>query len=383
MNGEPLLQLNGLSVRLRHTAQPLLQEIALRIDAGEVVGLIGASGAGKSLTARALLGLLPPECFATAWECLRLRDLELRPESKALQAVRGSRIGLIFQEPLTALPPTLTVGTQIAEVLIRHRGRSRRAAWQEAIAWLERVEIREAEQTATRYPHQLSGGQRQRVAIAQALAPNPELIIADEPLSALDPLLGEELMRLLVREVRSQGRGLLLIAHDLTALARHADRVYVLDAGRIVESGRPSRLFAFPKQEATRKAVAALLVDRSTSECTLSFEADARLLLEIDRLVVDAPAPWFGKARTILNGVSLSLRRKEILGLIGPSGCGKSTLARALVGLAPVRAGRIRLEGRELSGLSPAAWGHCDARSKSCFRIQGRASTRGCASRPS
>ncbi|GIX33550.1 MAG: ABC transporter ATP-binding protein [Lysobacterales bacterium] len=343
------------ALRVRAFSGPLLDRVSLRIARGEVIALIGASGAGKSLTARAILGLLPERLFAASWTRMALAGEAFPAEPRALRSLRGRRIALIFQEPLAALHPLLPVGTQIAEGLIHHRRLPRKAAWEQVVEWLARVGIPEPERAARRYPHELSGGQRQRVAIAQALAPAPELVIADEPTSALDPPLAEELVRLLTREMRARSGGLLLISHDLPLLARHADRIYVLDRGRIVESGNPQSLLVAPTQKATETMVAAatmpVLAHRG-DEPTRKEET----LLSVQGLVVEAPARGFGGARRILDDVELSLPRGAALGLIGSSGSGKSTLARAILGLMPIRAGRIRFQGRELTGLSASAW---------------------------
>lgn len=352
--GAPLFELRELSIRLRPEGRPLLEALSLTVAAGEVVGLIGASGAGKSLTARAILGLLPPQRFTVGWQRLALCGTAIAPGSLAERLMRGHGIGLVFQEPLSALNPVLRVGTQIAEGLIRHLRLNRGAAWRHAIEWLGRVGIPEPKQAAKRYPHQLSGGQRQRVAIAQVLAPGPRLIIADEPTSALDPLLAEELLALLSRETRAQGRGLLLISHDLALLSRHADRIEVLEDGRIVEGGPARALLSAPRHPATKRAVAAASLPPPPPPAP-HLEAEAPLL-EVAGLTVDAPAPWFGRARPILRGADLVLPRGAALGLVGPSGSGKSTLARAILGLSPVRSGTIRLAGQELTALSPAAW---------------------------
>lgn len=359
MSGRQLLfELEALSVRLRAATseKALLDGISFAIGAGEVVGLIGPSGAGKSLIARAVLGLLPVDHFLISWQRFALRGEAVAPGSEAARRLRGAKIALVFQEPLAALNPVLPVGTQIAEVLIRHRHAERRRAWRDAIDWLARMQIPEPERAARRLPHQLSGGQRQRVALAQALAPAPDLIIADEPTSALDPLLAEELTRLLVSEVRARNAGLLLVSHDLPSLARHADRLHVLDAGRIVESGSPRALFATPLHEATRRAVAASVLVQPPPARRGSTSHSEAPLLAIEKLVVEVPASAFGKARTILRGIELELRRGGVLGLIGPSGSGKSTLARAILGLLPAKSGTIRIDGHELTGRASARW---------------------------
>jgi peptide/nickel transport system ATP-binding protein/oligopeptide transport system ATP-binding protein len=226
--------------------------VSFRIDRGEVLGLVGESGCGKSMTALCIMRLVPSPGRITAGRIVfDGADLLTLPEP-AMRAVRGARIGMIFQEPMTALNPVLTAGYQIAEALLIHRAISRRQAWQRAVELLGEVGIPDAASRARDYPHQLSGGMRQRVMIAMAIACEPDLLIADEPTTALDVTIQAEILDLL-RELRARrGMGLLLITHDLGVVAEQADRVAIMYAGRIVEEAPTPELFANPLHPYTR-----------------------------------------------------------------------------------------------------------------------------------
>lgn len=230
----------------------LLDGIDLTLDAGERLGLIGASGSGKSLTATAILGLLPDGAWARG--SVQLDGVELLGRrDRELSKIRGARVAMVFQEPLSALNPLMRVGKQIAEPLRLHLGMSRRAARAEAVELAARVGLPDPEHIIRAFPHQLSGGQRQRVGIAMALASRPALLIADEPTTALDVTVQAEILALLEDLVAEQGTGLLFITHDLAVLAQLVRQVLVLDAGRVVESGELTELAAAPQHPYTRE----------------------------------------------------------------------------------------------------------------------------------
>ncbi len=240
-----LLAVRDLSVTLRTARGPLpaLRDIAFSIGRGETVGLIGESGCGKSMTALALMGLLPEG--AQVQGSIRLEDTELTtlPERDWCR-LRGARLGMVFQEPMTALNPMHTVARQIGETLRLHRGMDAAAARAEALRLLERVQLPQAARRLDAYPHQLSGGQRQRVVIAMALACGPDLLIADEPTTALDVTIQREVLDLIDELVAADGMGLLLISHDLGVMADRVQRLLVMYAGRVVESGPTAEVFA-------------------------------------------------------------------------------------------------------------------------------------------
>ncbi|HJV62322.1 MAG TPA: ABC transporter ATP-binding protein [Albitalea sp.] len=244
MSDSPLLDVRGLRVTLDTARGPAdaLQGIDLSLARGETVGLIGESGCGKSMTALALMGLLPEG--ARVQGSIRFDGQELvgRPDAE-LCALRGRRIGMIFQEPMTALNPLHRVGDQVAEPLRRHLGMGRREARAEALRLLERVHLPQARQRLDAYPHQLSGGQRQRAMIAAALACGPDLLIADEPTTALDVTIQREILDLIAELVAASGMALLLISHDLGVMARNVARVLVMYGGSVVESGPTAGVF--------------------------------------------------------------------------------------------------------------------------------------------
>ncbi len=229
-----------------------VDDVSLTIDRGQVLGLVGESGCGKSMTALCIMRLVPPPGLITGGRVVfDGTDLLALPEP-AMRAVRGARIGMIFQEPMTALNPVLTAGYQIAEALLIHQPISRRRAWERAVELLGEVGIPEPASRARDYPHQLSGGMRQRVMIAMAIACEPDLLIADEPTTALDVTIQADILDLLCRLRERRGMGILLITHDLGVVAEQADRVAIMYAGRIVEEAPTPELFAQPLHPYTR-----------------------------------------------------------------------------------------------------------------------------------
>lgn len=342
-----LLEIERLSVR--YAASMALDGVSLRVDPGEVVGLVGGSGSGKSTLAAASLALLPPSAHVAGGIRVDGADLAGMTEAE-LRHVRGGRIGMVFQEPATALNPLLTIGRQIGEVLARHTDMSRARIAGETAALLARVGL---DLPPARYPHMLSGGQRQRVCVAIAIAAGPALLIADEPTAALDPLARTGIADLLLGLVRERGMGLLLISHDLPLVARMADRIAVLEEGRIVERGAAPTLLREPRSPALAAMVAAELhapvrggpaaggpLLRLRGLCR-SYPASARL---IERRRVAA-----------LDGVDLDLAAGETLAVVGASGSGKTTLARLVLGLDRPDAGAVEIGGRSWRGARGAA----------------------------
>jgi peptide/nickel transport system ATP-binding protein len=334
---------------------------SFELGAGEVLALVGASGSGKSLTALSLLGLVdPPARVCGGAVRYRGRDL-LALGERELEEVRGGRIALVFQEPATALNPVLTIGEQVAEVVQRHAGATAAEAWRRAEELLARVGLAEPGRVAREFPHRLSGGMRQRAMIAAALAGGPEILVADEPTTALDATVQAGILELLGELVRADGLALLLISHDLGVVAGVADRVAVMDAGRVVECAPVAEVFASPRAPATRallEAVGERPADAPV-EGPPSRVVDgppARVadgaLLEVDGLVVEyelgrgwrhrAGRGAAARARAV-DGVSFHIDRGEALGLVGESGCGKSSVGRALLRLVPASARALRL----------------------------------------
>ncbi|MDA0720347.1 MAG: dipeptide ABC transporter ATP-binding protein [Proteobacteria bacterium] len=334
-----LLSLKNLSVQIGGTS--VLQGIDLDMAQGQITAITGESGSGKSMTALAIVGLLPQGAKQQGQILLDGTDIVQTPEP-ALCRMRGNAMGMVFQEPMTALNPVQTIGAQVAETIRVHEKVTKAEAHARAAAMLDRVGLKVAPK---RYPHELSGGQRQRVVIAMAIAMRPKLLIADEPTTALDVTTQARILDLLQGLVDEFGMGLLLITHDLAVVADVADRIAVMQHGRIVEHGPTSDLLRTMRHPYTRALFAA-----STHAVDLPAVQNDAPLLAVRHVVRDYPTKrlsLFGPRPTFraLDDVSLTINRGERVGLVGESGCGKSTLTRAILGLEPVQGGQITLDG--------------------------------------
>ena len=348
-----VLELRQLQVRYPGAERPTLDGLDLTLHPGERLALVGPSGCGKSTVARAVLQLLPPgsscegELELTGQDPRRLGRADLR-------RLRGGAVGLVFQDPMTRLNPLLTIGEHLRDTLAAHHfgagERSRQR--QRARELLERVGIDPSRYGS--YPHEFSGGMRQRLAIALALALSPPLVIADEPTTSLDVAVAGQVMAELASLCEESGSALLLISHDLAMAGRWCERIAVLDGGRLVEEAPSHTLLTTPRSPLAQRLVgAARLREGGVAEAI----PERPLLLEIDELRSWHPLPsppWQPRWLKAVDGVSLSLQEGETVGLVGASGCGKSSLCRALMGLAPVRGGSVRLEGRDLRSLKGA-----------------------------
>ncbi|WP_147652903.1 nickel ABC transporter ATP-binding protein NikE [Vulcaniibacterium gelatinicum] len=339
-----LLAMHGL--RVEAGSRTLLGPLDLALHRGECVGLVGESGSGKSLTALALLGLLPPALRAQG--TLATDGGEFAPGARAHAALRGRLLAWVPQDPLASLHPLRTVGAQLVETLRVRHGLPRAAARREAAALLARVQLPEPEAALARHPHQFSGGQRQRIAIALALATRAQVLIADEPTSALDARIARDLLELLDGLRREHGLGLLLISHDLPLVGAYAQRLLVLRRGEVVEAGATHAVFAAPAHAYTRELLAA---DRLAPVPAPERTDPAPVLLRGEGLRVRYPRA----RREALAGVDLALRRGEGLALVGESGSGKSTLGRTLLRLLRGAQGRVWLDGQELTALPARA----------------------------
>ncbi len=326
----------------------VLDDISLAVAPGEVLGLVGESGSGKSSLAWAIMRHLPKNAVEVSGR-LRLGELDLAAASpKEITGIRGRRIGMVFQDPSTSLNPTLTIGSQITEVLRRHRGLDGAGAEAEALELLAHVELRDPAAILKRYPHEISGGEKQRVIIAAAFGCRPEFLIFDEPTTALDVITGARILELFARLRVETGVAALYISHDLALVSRVADRVAVLKKGRLVEEAPASEIFVHPRHADTRALVDAvprperrLVHDQPGGEVLLAAEA-IEVRYGRKRLFRAAPPP-------ATHAVGFEVRRGEILGVVGESGSGKSSIARALTGLADY-SGDIRLDGRPIAG---------------------------------
>ncbi|MCG2800272.1 MAG: ABC transporter ATP-binding protein [Cellulomonas sp.] len=320
---------------------------------GEVLAVVGESGSGKSVSSLALLGLLPRT--ATVTGSARLGDLELLGMSRrALAEVRGRRISMIFQDPSNSLDPVFTIGYQLREVLRRHLPQLTRAQRQDRAAeLLAMVELPDPEQRLRFYPHQLSGGQAQRVMIAMALASDPQVLVADEPTTALDVTVQQEVLDVLRRLQARTGTAIVLITHDMGVVADLADRVVVLRRGLPVEQAPVRELFAAPTQEYTRTLLAA--VPRLGADARPDpVDRRDRPVLDVHDLVVEYRGRRSGVVRAV-DGVDLQVMPGEIVALVGESGSGKSTLGRCSLGLAPITSGTVEVVGARLGSATPRA----------------------------
>ncbi len=256
---EPLVTFDRLSISFAGEQGPVraVQDVSFTIDAGQTVGVVGESGCGKSVTAMALMGLLPAQAAHLDSGAIRFQNRDLlRLKASSMADLRGNALAMIFQEPMSALNPVLTIGDQLCEPLIRHRGESPKVAWQQAIVQLEGVGLARPESLMNSYPHQLSGGMLQRVMIAMALSCHPELLIADEPTTALDVTVQAQILRLLRDRAREHHMALMLITHDLGVIAQMAERVVVMYAGRIVEQGTTAEVLRNPLHPYTQGLIA-------------------------------------------------------------------------------------------------------------------------------
>ena len=339
-----LLSVRGLNIGFGSFAAT--RNVSFDIAPGETLALVGESGSGKSVTALSVLKLLPPA--ASLDGSIRFDGAELVGASDAeLRQVRGNRVGMIFQEPMSSLNPVHTIGRQVAEVVMLHQGLRQNAARRRVLELLDAVGLPDPASRLDDYPHQLSGGQRQRVMIAMALANDPKLLIADEPTTALDVTVQAQILALLKSLQKQNGMAMLFITHDLSIVRRIADRVCVMKDGEIVETGAVETIFARPQHAYTRHLLAA--EPRGTP---LIPAADAAQVIEASDLKV-----WFPIRRGLLrrtvghiravDGVGLSIRRGETLGVVGESGSGKSSLGYALLRLIP-STGRIVLMGQPI-----------------------------------
>ncbi|SEL36561.1 peptide/nickel transport system ATP-binding protein [Roseovarius nanhaiticus] len=361
----PLLDIAGLSIRypgdaLQGVADHMaVREASLTIERGQIVSVVGESGAGKSTIAAAVMRLIDaPGRIETGRIMLDGTDLAQLPEAR-MRGLRGRRIGAIFQDPLSSLNPVLTIGQQMIPAIMHAAEIGKSAARAKAIELLKQVAIPEPETRLRQYPHQLSGGQRQRIVIAIAISGEPDLLIADEPTTALDVSVQSEVLQVIERLARERQIGVLLITHDMAVVAEIADRVVVMQHGRVVEAGAKANVLFDPQESYTKALIAS--VPRSDTRMERfahdAPEAGSDTIASVQNVgvVFEGPRRLRAAARRevhALSDISLSIARGESLGIVGESGSGKSTLARVICGLQPVTRGRVTYEGRDITRLA-------------------------------
>jgi oligopeptide transport system ATP-binding protein len=346
----PLMEVDDLKVdfQLPDGAVPAVKGVSFTLNKGETLALVGESGSGKSVTSTAILRLLPE--LAEIKGSIRLRGEDLLSAStRRMRELRGNRIATVFQEPMTSLNPLHRIGRQIIEVLALHRDLKGRAARHKALELLEQVGIPEPARRIDSYPHELSGGQRQRVMIAIALACEPDLLIADEPTTALDVTVQAQILRLLKSLQQRYGMAILFITHDLSIVRHFADRVCVMRHGELLETGTTHEVFDNPQHAYTR-----MLIDAEPAGEKAAVAADAPVLLSARdvRVSFTIKRPLFGPkvAFEAVRGIDLEVRRGQTIGIVGESGSGKSTLGRALLRLLKSQ-GNIDFDGVDIAAL--------------------------------
>ena len=347
---EPVLQFQELDVNFRTEFGRVhaVKGVSLVVKPGEVVALVGESGSGKSVTATTALGLLPKTARITGDTMVADKTVgKLNP--RELRGLRGNRVAMVFQEPMTALNPVIKIGEQLTESMEVHNVAHGEVAWQKAIDLLKAVGIPNAERRVKQYPHELSGGMRQRVVIAMALACDPEVIIADEPTTALDVTVQADILDLLRSLKEKLNTGILLITHNMGVVADMADRVAVMFKGNIVERGTAEEVLLNPQHPYTKKLLDAVphLGAGQFGSAPHDVAENAESALDVNELVVEYKRTGKKPFRAV-DGVTFDVKRGEIVGLVGESGSGKSTIGRALLGLIPAAGGNVKVLGQQL-----------------------------------
>ena len=380
-----ILEVKGLQVAFEgEQTFVAVKNTSFNIGKGKTLAIVGESGSGKSITALSLMGLLPKNAIMQGNIFLNTNDKKYEladiKKNKDWQEIRGKEIGMIFQEPMSSLNPVMTVGKQLAEAITTHQNISKKEAKQTAIAWLQKVQLPDPATIYERYPHQLSGGQKQRVMIAMAMCNHPVLLIADEPTTALDVTVQQEIIRLMQYLQEEYNTALIFITHDLALAATIADEVMVMYKGDVVEWGTAEQVLKHPVHAYTKALIACkpssgqknhrlpIVADFMSDEGSMVSpdEAYINTVSDTSILQVDDLKIWFAEEKNFLgvpklyfkavDGVSFSLNKGEILGLVGESGCGKSTLGKSLIGLLPVTDGHILFENKDISNISNKEW---------------------------
>src|SRR5436853_961488 len=357
-DAKPVLDVQGLTVRLPHGADRVnaVENVSFAVAPGEIVCVVGESGSGKSVSAHAVMGLLPPgQLTATAGRVLLEGDDLLLKSPGQVRHIRGHRIYMICQEPMTALNPVMKVGDQISEVLDIHTKLNERERRERVLDVMKSVHLPEPERMIDVYPHQLSGGQRQRIMIAAALVLDPVLLIADEPTTALDVTTQAQILKL-IKELRERrNTGVLFITHDFGVVAEVASRVVVMQHGRVVEQGRTEEVLRRPRDDYTRMLIRSV---PSLSPPAREPITAAPIVLQTNDLnKTYISGGFFAKRREVkaVKDVNLQVRRGETRGVVGESGSGKSTVARCIARLIEPTEGAILIEGADVAKLGPRA----------------------------
>ena len=354
--GDVLLDVRDLTLRVARGGAEVVSHVDFTVSRGEIVGIVGESGSGKTLAARAVMGLTPPVIEKVAGS-VRFEGEDIATMSpRRLRALRGARVGMVFQEPMTSLNPSMRIGEQLGEGLALHRRQDARERRALILDMLARVGLRDPEGALTAFPHQFSGGMRQRIMLASVMLLKPALLIADEPTTALDAVVQRDVLELMTRLTRENGTAVLMISHDLGMIARYSDRMIVMCEGKVVEQGRTRDLLASPQHAYTRK----LLASMPHRGPLRSFSPGETPIVSVRDLVVAyAGRQGFFRRETpkqALKGVSLEIAPHQIVAVVGGSGSGKTTLGHAIAGLIAPSGGEIRFEGKPIGRGEASYW---------------------------
>jgi peptide/nickel transport system ATP-binding protein len=350
---EPILKVEHFNVDfwVDGVWYPAAVDMNFNLEPGKVLAIVGESGSGKSTTALGLMDLLASNARMSG--SVKVKDIEMLGAPQAtLRRNRGKEVAYIFQEPMTALNPVYTIGFQIVETLRTHFDMGPADAEARAIELIKLVDIPDPEKSINKYPHQLSGGQRQRAMIAQALACDPGLLVADEPTTALDVTVQAEILDLM-RDLKDKlNSAILLITHDMGVVADMADEILVMKDGVTVEHGGADQIFNKPKHPYTQSLLAAVPKLGSSPKRTLSNPADVKPVIKLENVTIEYPKRGRIPAFTAVKDFNLEIYPGEIVGLVGESGSGKTTVGRAAIGLLPIKSGKIEIVGKDISGAS-------------------------------
>ena len=383
INTDKMLAIKDLTIAFRDGDEDnrVVENINLLLGSNEILGIVGESGSGKTVTSLAILGLLPKGKAKIKGSIIFEEKNLVNFDEKELQTIRGAKISMIFQEPMSSLNPSLKCGFQVQEILLQHQKISKKSAQKEVLALFEKVKLPRVETIYNQYPHQLSGGQKQRVMIAMAIACKPKILIADEPTTALDVTVQKEIIKLLKELQQETGMSIVFVSHDLSLVSEIADRMIVMYRGKILEQGKVKEVFQNPSHAYTRALIKSKpslnerlkllptvesILNNEVSNLAVSKDertaAHAKLyskapLLEINHLKTffTTKTSFWGKKASVVkavDGVSLRLYEGETLGLVGESGCGKTTLGRTIMNLESATEGEIIYEGRDITKLS-------------------------------
>ncbi|MGF1691260.1 ABC transporter ATP-binding protein [Photobacterium kagoshimensis] len=350
----PLLEVSDLSVsfKMEDECFDAVKNISFTLEKGQTLALVGESGSGKSVSSSSIMGLLPNNARIGEQSAIRFQGQNLLGiDEKAFRNIRGDRIAMIFQEPMTSLNPYMPVGEQVAEAIIHHRGVSKREAMEQTLALFEKVHLPEPSKRLNHYPHEFSGGQLQRIMIAMALANTPDILVADEPTTALDVTVQAEVLNLLKEIQAEMGMAILFITHDLGVVRHFADDVVVMCKGEVVETGTVEGVFTAPKHDYTK-----MLLDAEPKPGMHETDLSSPNILEVRDLRVNYVLKnnWLGQPTELLQavkGIDLTLKQGQTVGIVGESGSGKSTMGRAIMQLLDSQ-GDITFQGKRFSDMT-------------------------------